>query len=411
MRKRKAFTLLELLVAVAIIGLLAALLFPVFAAERATLRDTKCLANVKAIAVAIRMYATDYEELWPGERSERVREYFSNSRDAAGPGNAPGVCTRTRTANPYLRPAVILDDYLKNRQVWQCPRATMVNRAVYIVPPGTGGDWLQSYRDHQGQWGQRRRHRGERAGAPAARPVPSAPWVSLPGEAFEETRARVVGPCLSAFPAGWGGAITDSFLQGAFGGHVPANAPVTEPPAFVQAIATNSNLADLKLSRVGDPAKYLVCGDCSTEFEASDITGVAFPDTCATKACGYKAGEDGCGNTCNFADWQNCPWTRACGLTPVAHERLLTDAEYRRFLTRHRGGSNVGFLDGHAKWYASEFLLKHSEPFKYRAFEGHLCSCWPGNGKVSEDAGQHTGKGKPTTEKPLPRTQTKEGGR
>ena len=383
MRNRSGLTRVELVVTLAVAGVLAAILLPVFARERVTLRDTKCIAHVRAIAVAIRMYAEEYEELWPGEQDVRVQDYFNGG---VGRGRAhPGNCNRTKTANPYLRPAVILERYLKSRDVWRCPRATTVNRAAWIVPPGPNGDWLQGYREHQGEWGAR-----GKPGLTGADQSRSGQAHGNPkGQSSGGGTGGLAGPCLSAFPLGWGGATTDSFLQGAGQGHVRADAPESQPPAFVQAIATNSNLTDLKLSRVRDPAKYIVCGDSGIVFEAFEASNIAFPDTCGIMACGYSSGDEECGNVCNSADWENCPWTRSCGLTSKAKDRFLTDAKYRKTFTRHSGGSNVGFLDGHAKWHESSFLLTHSEPFKKPAFEGYLCSRWPGNGRVPKDAGKH----------------------
>lgn len=55
------FTLIELLVVVAIIAILAAILFPVFASARQAANKTKCVSNLKQLALANRMYAEDYD--------------------------------------------------------------------------------------------------------------------------------------------------------------------------------------------------------------------------------------------------------------------------------------------------------------------------------------------------------------
>jgi prepilin-type N-terminal cleavage/methylation domain-containing protein/prepilin-type processing-associated H-X9-DG protein len=61
----KAFTLIELLVTIAIIAILAAILFPVFAQAREKARQTACLNNVKQMALATAMYVQDYEAFPP----------------------------------------------------------------------------------------------------------------------------------------------------------------------------------------------------------------------------------------------------------------------------------------------------------------------------------------------------------
>ena len=63
--RRKAFTLVELLVVIGIIAIIAAILFPVFARERATGRRASCLSNLKQIAAANLMYAQDNDERLP----------------------------------------------------------------------------------------------------------------------------------------------------------------------------------------------------------------------------------------------------------------------------------------------------------------------------------------------------------
>jgi len=59
--KKNAFTLLEIVIVVAILGLLAALLFPVFARIREAGRRTTCTSNLKQIDVALSQYAQDYK--------------------------------------------------------------------------------------------------------------------------------------------------------------------------------------------------------------------------------------------------------------------------------------------------------------------------------------------------------------
>src|SRR5256885_5437199 len=62
---RRAFTLIELLIVIAIIAILAAILFPVFAQAREKARQATCQSNLKQIGSAFAMYVQDYDECFP----------------------------------------------------------------------------------------------------------------------------------------------------------------------------------------------------------------------------------------------------------------------------------------------------------------------------------------------------------
>lgn len=64
-RCRAGFTLIELMVVIAIIAILAAILFPTISSARAKARRTQCMSNQKQIATAIIMYAHDHD-IFPG---------------------------------------------------------------------------------------------------------------------------------------------------------------------------------------------------------------------------------------------------------------------------------------------------------------------------------------------------------
>mgnify|MGYP001309147609 CR=1 FL=1 len=59
------FTLIELLVVVAIIGILAAILFPVFAKARENARRASCISNLKQIALSGQLYLQDNDRIYP----------------------------------------------------------------------------------------------------------------------------------------------------------------------------------------------------------------------------------------------------------------------------------------------------------------------------------------------------------
>lgn len=96
---RRGFTLIELLVVIGILGVLAAILFPVLARAREAGRKTTCAANLAQIGLAFGMYLGDYDEmlpcnsdptLWMGRRWRwPLQPYlaFSGRRDPVDPSN------------------------------------------------------------------------------------------------------------------------------------------------------------------------------------------------------------------------------------------------------------------------------------------------------------------------------------
>jgi len=81
------FTLIELLVTIAIISILAAILFPVFGQARDKARAAACQSNLKQLGLAFEMYSMDYDETYP--------------------------------CNPQWKSR--LDSYVKNKEIYKCP--------------------------------------------------------------------------------------------------------------------------------------------------------------------------------------------------------------------------------------------------------------------------------------------------
>lgn len=99
LRQRAGFTLVELLVVVAIIGVLAALLLGIVSAAQERGRTTACLSRLRQLHSAFALYSIDYG------------------------GYIPPYQNRTRRGVPEQGSLLVaaLEPYAVSRQLWFCP--------------------------------------------------------------------------------------------------------------------------------------------------------------------------------------------------------------------------------------------------------------------------------------------------
>ena len=86
--RRSGFTLVEIMIVVAIIGLLAAIAIPNFVKARTTAQKNACIANLKQIDGAKEQWAMEFKKT-SGDiiDSVAVNSYLKNSAQPACPAN------------------------------------------------------------------------------------------------------------------------------------------------------------------------------------------------------------------------------------------------------------------------------------------------------------------------------------
>jgi prepilin-type N-terminal cleavage/methylation domain-containing protein/prepilin-type processing-associated H-X9-DG protein len=342
--RRRGFTLIELLVVIAIIGILAAMLFPVFARAREAARKIQCLSNVKNIAIAVNMYLVDWDSFPPGNNDQNVTNWVA--------GLGLGSSKRCETqggyeqfgwrANPYLRWPVILDEYIKNRDVWRCPSAKLQTGAAFIVPMGPNGNWVQYLTDHEGAWGE------------------SAVYYGF-------------GICSTSWPTGWGGAVTDSIAQQQLAGtnilNLSDNSGAANQ-AFVQSVAYNGGAVGTKSSAVQDPARFVICSDGGGVSDAGSPGTIAYPDICCAECSGVTYWAWGGWPPTDAEYCGGCPGNPSCRDTHGTLDWIRSQTRMKA-VTRHLGGSNVGYADGHAKWFNAQAICAMYSEGQIQGIEGY----------------------------------------
>jgi prepilin-type N-terminal cleavage/methylation domain-containing protein/prepilin-type processing-associated H-X9-DG protein len=125
--RQRAFTLIELLVVIAILAIIAALLFPVFSNARESARKTRCLSNLRQIALALQLYLGDYDDTFPMNRFPDAQRPLSSEWGAL-------------QGSSYNWKRAVLP-YLKSTQVWECPSNAYLWSADFLENfGGEGGD-------------------------------------------------------------------------------------------------------------------------------------------------------------------------------------------------------------------------------------------------------------------------------
>lgn len=131
-------TLVELLIVLAIIGILAAILFPAFARVREAGRHAVCSSNLKQLGLAMTLYCNDhggyFPQAWPGnmltKETPQLNEAMPGAKYLTNIGNEDGHFVTWMDA---------LFPYTRSTEVFKCPSAKHSEIICYGLSPCLNG--------------------------------------------------------------------------------------------------------------------------------------------------------------------------------------------------------------------------------------------------------------------------------
>jgi prepilin-type N-terminal cleavage/methylation domain-containing protein/prepilin-type processing-associated H-X9-DG protein len=117
-RSPSGFTLVEILIVLAIISILAAMLFPVFVGAKAAAKGADCLSNVQQIGEASMLYVADNDGQYPQTKRSSGDPAI---QDADGGIEDPDYGDVFVMLHPYVGNRFITEAQLSSERLYACP--------------------------------------------------------------------------------------------------------------------------------------------------------------------------------------------------------------------------------------------------------------------------------------------------
>jgi len=118
-KSKSAFTFIEILITISIIGILVSLIMPGLIKARNQAVKTTCLNNIKQIMLAMNIYAEDNNGVYPLE--------IIITQQPSGPGVASVIYD---IAKKYAFKKLLTENYVDNENIFYCP-ATNRPTSIY----------------------------------------------------------------------------------------------------------------------------------------------------------------------------------------------------------------------------------------------------------------------------------------
>lgn len=139
MRKPSGFSLIELLVVIAVIGLLVGLLLPAVQQVRESARGSRCVNNLKQIALAVHSFESGQRRLPPGYASRSLATPPPADRDVTTWDASPGWGWAAHLL-PFLEETAVADGITLTDPLWQAGSAAAIATTIstFLCPSSTG---------------------------------------------------------------------------------------------------------------------------------------------------------------------------------------------------------------------------------------------------------------------------------
>lgn len=165
---RHAFSLVELLAVIAVVGILAALLLPAMSKAKASAKRTTCLNHLRQIGLAVRMYADDMDDVGPSKLSEKksldgwtayrqLVKHYVGQNTASSPDDRLFACPADKYHYDFTKASPKAYAYIGkpvHRQIWSDYSSyafnggnTRTNAANGATSPGIAGVKLSSIKE------------------------------------------------------------------------------------------------------------------------------------------------------------------------------------------------------------------------------------------------------------------------
>lgn len=137
----RAFTLIELLTVIAIIGILAGILIPTVSAVRKTARKSECISNLRQLYSVVMLYSQDHKDLMPvaynNTTSQGWNWWLTENHYLDKNTGITGCPTQRKTLPDSITNPLLTRTYSMNRDVCISPDHPSRSRLRYtdIVTP------------------------------------------------------------------------------------------------------------------------------------------------------------------------------------------------------------------------------------------------------------------------------------